>query len=38
VLVFDLGVFVVVVAAVMAMLPTLGRLPLADTYHAEREG
>jgi multicomponent K+:H+ antiporter subunit A len=38
VLVFDLGVFVVVVAAVMAMLPTLGRLPLTDTYHAEREG
>ncbi len=38
VLIFDLGVFVVVIAAVMAMLPTLGRLPLADTYHAEREG
>jgi multicomponent K+:H+ antiporter subunit A len=38
VMLFDLGVLVVVVAAVMAMLPTIGRIPMDDHYHAEREG
>lgn len=38
VMIFDLGVFVVVVATVMAMLPTIGRMPMTDHYHAEREG
>ncbi|MBX3131383.1 MAG: monovalent cation/H+ antiporter subunit A [Polyangiaceae bacterium] len=37
VLVFDLGVFVVVVATVLAILPTLGRLPLGKpTAEEER--
>ncbi len=38
VLLFDLGVFIVVVASMLAMIPTLGRMPMADHYHAEREG
>ncbi len=38
VMLFDLGVLVVVVTAVMAMLPTIGRIPMDDRYHAEREG